>query len=419
MRRELFSERDAGYIIDAPLLQRLAVERLDARAAKVRAEGWSWVEARIELQYQELSEFARAQKVRRALTEAEQAEVDLLAAESEELQRALDAAYDCDEEDQPADAADLQKKQRRLTELRAQLRRLDEKYAAWTPEILSLADAIVTVERNGEIVVHRGLVRPQDRKALGKAAAVHAPRRDESPSGDQESEPQRPALSEALTRKLTAHRTIALQRMLADNTHVALAGLAHNLVQRVLGQQRARTALDVQARGCAEELVRFGEGTIEESRAWQELMQLRDAWGKRIPGDSARLLSWLIALPESELCDLLALCAALTVNAIASTAGSHAADELAAAVSLDMADWWEPTAANYLRQVSKAQIVDTVSEAVSAESAALLAKLKKDELVAQAEAQLAGKRWVASVLRSVGEPAAERRGLRVVAATAA
>lgn len=419
VRRDLFSDRDAGYIMDVPLLRRLAIERLEARAAKVRSERWGWVEARIDLQYRELSEFGRAQKVRRELTETEQAELDCLVKEVDELDRALDTAYDSDDEDEPSEAAEVQQMERRLTELRPQLRRLEEKYAAWTPDILALAGAIVTLERNGEIVVHRGLVRPQDRKALGKAAAAHAPRRDEAPSGEPESESQRPAFSEALTRKLTAHRTVALQRMLADNSHVALAALAHILVQRVLGQHRTLTALDVQARGCADELARFGEGTIEESRAWQELMQLRDSWGERIPGDPARLFPWLIALPASELGDLLALCAALTVSAVASVPGTHAADELAAAVSLDMADWWEPTAANYLRQVPKAQIVDTVSEVVSAEAAALLAKLKKDELVVQAEAQLAGKRWVPSVLRSVGGPAADRRGLRAVAATAA
>ena len=39
-------------------------------------------------------------------------------------------------------------------------------------------------------------------------------------------------------------------------------------------------------------------------------------------------------------------------------------------------------------------VVEAVSEAVSAEAASLLAKQKKDEGVAQAEAQLAGKRWL-------------------------
>jgi len=420
VRRDLFSDQDAGYIMDVPLLRRLAVERLEDKAAKVRSEGWGWVEERTELQYHELSEFARADKLRRTLTEAEQAEVDRLAIEADELHRALDAAYGCDDEDEPTDAAEVQQMQRRLTELRTQLRRLDEKYMAWTPDILALAGAIVTVERNGDIVVHRGLVRQQDCKAASKAAAAHAPRHDAQPSGDHETEPQEHALSEALTRKLTAHRTIALQRVLADNTHVALAALAHNLVQRVLGQNRTLTALDVQARGCADELSRFGEDGIEQCPAWQELAQLRDACGERIPGDPARLLAWLIALPSSELCDLLALCAALTVNAVMATAGKHPADDLAAAVGLDMADWWEPTASNYLRQVPKALILDAVSEAVSDEATAPLTKLKKDELVAKAEALMAGKRWLPAVLRLRSEPAAPARAsLRVVASTGA
>jgi ParB family chromosome partitioning protein len=240
------------------------------------------------------------------------------------------------------------------------------------------------------------------------------------PSAGGEPEPQGHTLSEALTRKLTAHRTIALQRVLADNPHVALAALAHNLVQRMLGQHRAITALDVQARGCAEELSRQGAEAIEQCRAWQELMQLRDAWGERIPGDPARLLAWLIALPPGELCDLLALCAALAANAVASGPGSHPADELAAAVALDMADWWEPTACNYLRHVPKALILDAVGESVSAEAAAPLAKLKKDELVAKAEALIAGTRWVPDVLRVRSVPVTGARGtLKVVASTGA
>jgi hypothetical protein len=46
-----------------------------------------------------------------------------------------------------------------------------------------------------------------------------------------------------------------------------------------------------------------------------------------------------------------------------------------------------------LSLVPKSLAVEAVSEAVSAEAASLLAKQKKDE-VAQAEAQLAGKRWL-------------------------
>ena len=77
-------------------------------------------------------------------------------------------------------------------------------------------------------------------------------------------------------------------------------------------------------------------------------------------------------------------------------------DALAAAVGLDMADWWTPTAGSYLTQVPKARIVKAVTEAVSVEKAAPLAKLKKGEAVAAAEALLQGTRWLPSPLRARG-----------------
>jgi ParB family chromosome partitioning protein len=75
------------------------------------------------------------------------------------------------------------------------------------------------------------------------------------------------------------------------------------------------------------------------------------------------------------------------------------ADAITAAVGLDMADWWEPTA-SYLDTVPKAKILRAVQEAVSLTAAASLQGLKKDALIAQAQWQLEGKRWLPSVLRA-------------------
>ena len=124
-----------------------------------------------------------------------------------------------------------------------------------------------------------------------------------------------------------------------------------------------------------------------------------DNWRERIPGDHAKLLPWLIGLSQDALLDLLALCSALTVNTVSERERDHPGDALSQAVGLDMADWWEPTAASYLAQVPKARILEAVTQAVSEEAASGLAKLKKAELVAQVQALLAGKRWLPTVLR--------------------
>lgn len=403
VRTDLFSDRGEGFITDSALLLQLAQDRLEARAAKVRSEGWNWVEARTELPYHELCDFGRATKGRRALSAAEQAEWDRLTAEATGVEKQIEALYD-DADDQATETTiDLRQLQKKLTELRATMRRFDEKYAAWTSDVLTFAGAIVTVDRSGDIVVHRGLVRPRDRKAASKAmskpTAASADGSDIGQTSVDKPEGEGRGLSEALMRRLTAHRTIALQRMLADNTQVALAALAHALVQGMLSQGYVRSALGIRSSGCAHELSRADEELIQDCRAWQELAHIQHAWGDRIPGDPSRLLAWLIALPTSELCDLLALCTALTVNTVMARQGQHDGDQLAAAVGLDMADWWEPSGMNYLRHVPKSQVLEAVTQAVSAEAAAALAKLKKDELVVQAETLIAGRRWLPQVLR--------------------
>jgi ParB family chromosome partitioning protein len=72
---------------------------------------------------------------------------------------------------------------------------------------------------------------------------------------------------------------------------------------------------------------------------------------------------------------------------------------VAQAVSLDMAAHWQPTATNYLGQVTKAVIVEAVREGVSAEAAAQLADLKKPAMAEAAERLLAETRWLPQVLR--------------------
>ena len=70
------------------------------------------------------------------------------------------------------------------------------------------------------------------------------------------------------------------------------------------------------------------------------------------------------------------------------------ADRLAAALSLDMAQWWQPSARSYLGRVAKARVLEAVAEGVSPSAAENLAKLKKDALVKLAEERLAGTGWL-------------------------
>ena len=94
------------------------------------------------------------------------------------------------------------------------------------------------------------------------------------------------------------------------------------------------------------------------------------------------------------------------------------ADQLAQAISLDMAAWWEPTGERYLARVPKARILEAVREGVSEREAESLAGLKKDAMTLHAERLLVGKGWLPEVLRAPALPApvtAARQELAIAA----
>jgi ParB family chromosome partitioning protein len=76
------------------------------------------------------------------------------------------------------------------------------------------------------------------------------------------------------------------------------------------------------------------------------------------------------------------------------------ATELAAALKLDMAEYWQPIAAGYFGRVSKQQTLDAVAEAAGPGAKGALSALKKDALAKAAEKNLAGTGWLPPILRA-------------------
>jgi len=409
--RDLFEDAGSGYITDAELLQRLAVERLTERAQAFKDEGWAWTEARTSFDHSERQGFGVATMKQRAPTPEQQAARDALLAAKEEANKGLEDLYDAEEsDDDPGfDSVKASALEAEVEAIDAKLEKLRHDLSEWSADILAFAGVVVALDRNGEVIVHRGMVKPEDRKQAAKAAAAAAGAPGANgATGDtgEGAEQQGSANPESLVRKLTSHKTKALQVLMSDNTHVALAALAHTLVQQLVtgyagGMHRTVSALNLRANDCDSALKGVADD-IEASRAWGELASRLDNWRERLPGDADRLLPWLIGQPLDTLLELLALCSALSVSAMSGREADTTGDALAAAVGLDMADWWTPTAGSYLAQVPKARIVEAVTEAVSVEKAAPLAKLKKGEAVAAAEALLQGTRWLPSPLRARG-----------------
>jgi len=144
---------------------------------------------------------------------------------------------------------------------------------------------------------------------------------------------------------------------------------------------------------------------VEGSTAFRRLEQAREAWGQRIPGTHDGLWHWCLEQDQSVLLELMTFCVACMVNAVQRKAdapdcprlvhGGH----LSAALNLDMKAWFTPTAERYFSRVSKPQILDALTAARKQPSAPAWDKLKKAELAALAEREVAGTGWLPDILR--------------------
>ena len=400
IRRDLFSDEDNGYMQDAGLLERLALAKLDKAAEKIKTD-FAWVESRAEyLGYSDFSEYGRVRTIAREATKAEQTGIAALEAELQVLINAQEALGDDEGKegravlDEKQDALEVQ-----ANAVQEKLDALQESFESPDPEQLAVAGAMVFIGHDGKVQVERGLIRREDmRKAVSSGS-------DGAGEGMEEGEAikQKPVHSERLTRMLTAHRTAAMQASMAHRPDVALAAVVSQLAERLFADYRSRSRVVVQISMERPSLKNDAED-IDQSRAVAVIEEKFTLWASRVEaigGSDTRLFDWLLQQPQEDVLDLLALCVSVSINTVVSREDAPAAEVsgLMNALSLDMADWWEPTADTYLSHVGKDRIIGMVADAVSPQIAQMLTKLKKGELVKAAEAHLSGLRWLPDNLK--------------------
>jgi ParB family chromosome partitioning protein len=403
LRRDLFSDDTRGvFLTDAALLDSLARDKLAAVADAARAEGWAWVETVPRLTSAELHGFQRARRDRRTPNKTEAKRIAKLQAR----QQAIDDRLNADDAEDMAEeeASALYEENDRLG---AELDTIEQSLVMFAPETLTVAGAIVAVDHTGEAVTHRGLLRESEAKAL---RTQERQRMQTGGNGEDEAQPTAPGISEKLARRLSAHRTAALQAEVARHPQVALVAVVHRLALCVVvdGYHSDESPINISATP-QDGLDTFAPD-MAQSPALIGLREVRQAWAARLPSEPDALFAELLALPQQELLSLLAVCVAATVGAVTPRETTLPAAALARAVNLDMHPWWTPTAEGYFAHVSKAKAIEAV-QAFAPEHAARLAKLKKNDLASEAERLAVGTGWLPAMLRAA-EPEAQTETLR-------
>ncbi|MES0137550.1 ParB/RepB/Spo0J family partition protein [Mesorhizobium sp. M0016] len=424
--RDLFEADNGGWLQDPALLDRLVRDRLKSIADAIAAEGWKWIVVDADLPYGHNHGLRALGGTPVDLTDAERAEREALRAEYDRLE----AKYG--EADELPDDVD-----QRLGQIETALEAFESRPMNYDRAEIARAGVFISIDRDGDLVVDRGHVRPEDEamQAVDGDSAEPATENDDSRHdplvsraiitiGAQAFEPEEDdgdtikPLPERLVIELTGYRTLALRNAVAENQHVAITALLHRLVLDTFGQRSAT--------GCVEAFVRhvhlpWQDVGLKDSPAAKAVDERHEAWKSVIPlDDDETLWAWLDSLDEASRHTLLAHCVSYGINALferpnpyGSGVSQHGleqrlreADRLSHATGLDMVDaGWRPTVDNYLGRVTKSRILEAVREGAGEQAAQLIDHLKKGDMAKEAERLLADSGWLPEPLRLIDHDA--------------
>lgn len=395
-RPDLFG--DSEYWEDAEIVHRLAGEKLEAAAEKLRSEGWGWVEVAEERDYDLISSCSRIQ------AKPLNAPGDLVEqrakfqAEYDEIDNQIDATDDDDALDtlwEQREAA-----QERLDELDEEMKQ----YLEFDPEHKKLAGCYVSINREGKVDIYRGLVRKQDQKKLLAAST-------DQDAGDAEPSDTTPKVPESLRRDLEFFRLQVAQVEIARNPEIAFDLAAFTLVHRVFDMYPVYTGAQISTSGTSI------PGYIEElSPVATKEMKAIEASLPRKWHDHEEVADRFAAFRELTQPEKLKLLAYATANSLKAqlNVNPEDRDHFEDALSLtggDVASYWRPTADNYFKRLKREQLLEIGREIFGDKWAEFHFKHKKGEVVAKLDADFANPAGIsryAALVITLREDAAER-----------
>jgi ParB family transcriptional regulator, chromosome partitioning protein len=412
--RELFDDEENESWLDVALLENLANAKMEEAAASVAAEqGLAWVKPTLDVyvSHDLVEGLHRVPVPPRVYTEDELARIE-----------ELDAAYDAQAvilEDEDASEDDTRVASEEIERIDAEIAAIRDRPVEIDPDIKRESGMILTLGRDGVPTLQPQYFTETLVVSASEEGAVEVV---SSGPGDK---PARAAMSQRLVDELAMQRRDVLALHVASDPALALdlfvfiladadtyrwssspgltirgsasSGPAHGFEAK----DAAATAAIAELRGGLDESWRAGDSIAERFDLFRRLDdEARSAW-----------LGWVVGRT---------LEASLNVSG---NRGNVFHDHLGQLTGIDMAAWWRPTAANYFDRVSKAVILEALTDVGGPTLASRFSASKKGELAASAERIFAGNfitevevkeralAWLPAAMRFAGtsgvEPATE------------
>ena len=347
VRRDLFGDDKDSYLTDRELANRLALEKLERTAEKIRKEGWAWVEARLEFGWEAEQQFGKAPVTWKGNKET------------------------------------------------------------YTDDVKQHAGAVVHIGHNGQIDIDRGLVRPEDRKEAQKATKqeITGGRKSAAPrkTGDLSLAAIQRLQAECgmiVAGNLTTTPAIAIALLTAQLADKAFYGRQ--------GYEGPRTWVQI-SRDFTGRMPGNIKTEAEKTPAGIEFDRLEKAWRDRLPKSRAAARTWILDQNAETVQQLLAFLVAREIDVVDASAGmKHGIVDLAAAAGVELSQQWKPTI-EWLETLPKQVVLALVKDAGAGETTlASLAKEPKAKL-AEAAVEVFPAGWLPKPLRAAEAAAKKKR----------
>ncbi|WP_199766713.1 ParB/RepB/Spo0J family partition protein [Paracoccus denitrificans] len=407
--RDLFQGDDGGWLQDVPLVDQMTADKLKADAEPIAAEGWKWIEVAPDFAYGHAFGLRQLRGEFVPLTAEEEASRNAL---QSELDRLSDEYQDADELPDEVDE--------RLSELETLIEGFDDRPVVFDATEIVRAGAFISIGADGQLRIERGFVRPEDELAAQPTSEPDADGDDEramaasyegdeavmtaEPNAEPEEDEGLSPMSDRLMTELTSHRTLGLRNALGERPDVAFVAALHVLTLKTFYHYDSDSCLELDLKS-----VSFGTQApgLNDSVSAEAIRVRHESWSKALPKESADLWDALQEWDGDSQAGLFAHIVSLSVNAVYEPwnrrprAAAHA-NRLAQAVDLDMAaGGWKPTVDNFLGRVTKARILQAVSQAKGQRAADRIEHLKKGDMAAEAQTLLGDSGWLPEPLRTV------------------
>ena len=161
VEEDLFAAEDdrSVLICDVKLLGELASRKLQSARRKL-GDGWRWIDTILEAPWDVTRQFGRVKGKPEPPTDAENARLAELTTEIDGLKQAIYALGEA-----PDNAVERDRLAAEIEKLETDAQTLDQEmhsHESYSAELMACSGCIVTIDGEGDLVIHKGLVRRQD-----------------------------------------------------------------------------------------------------------------------------------------------------------------------------------------------------------------------------------------------------------------